>query len=274
MIHLPHPHIVAFVTALSVSSIPMSQSHASEMDPHIELNLGFNTRNPTENIRYTTWVPSLHVLAELNHQLLLTADWGLTLIDTDALTGTNADALNPFVALHFTSDFGRGRLRAGAGLSLPVADGEGPRGQEALATAAAMRGNWDPWLYEADTMSFVVPARLEFYPSQNITIAADFAAFMLIPFVRDSTQIGLQGAAEGIYHLRPLNLGVRIQGVRVEDDNPATSDTQASIEPFVGFRTGDVSLKAKFTINLSQPEGFAFDEDGIWGLHFSGAYYF
>lgn len=274
MFRLMRPRPILFAAALSANLAISSTTYASDLDPQFLFDLGFNTHSPTDDVRLSTWVPSIGVVADINSRLQFSGAWGMVFLDAD-LEGSNIDSLNPFFSLRLSEYFRNFRFSAGVGLTLPVADGDGFAGLEALGIAAAMRGNWDPWLYAPDTMSFVIPLRAEFNPVTNFTLAGDVAAFLLYPLTsgQEST-LGLQGAAEGTFHLRRVDLGLRFQAVRIQDYNPNSDDTQTSVEPYLKYNFRDVSLRAAVTVNLNEANTFSYSPQRLWAAHVGLSWYF
>lgn len=256
---------VAFAGALGFSATAQAEEKKNE----VYLELGFNTRSPS-GTSLTTWAPNLGFFTHINESIALSADWGLTALDIeDGVDAPGVKPLNPFVALHLTPTIGDLDLRAGLGIALPVAEANDAANLAPYASARALRGSWDPWLYEPDTVSFVLPLRAEFNGLDMLMLAAEGAVYLQLDTAGGQERLGFQGAIEAALRLGRAQVGLRLQGVRPEDEV-----VRGSVEPFVSLGLGPVALRGRLTMNLSEPDGFAFDPDGIWGAHFGVAYEF
>ena len=267
--------LYVMVAALAVINLAPPVARAQELEPHIQLDLGFNTRRP-DGVSLTTWAPNLSFYTQFDYQLALSAAWGLTAvnIDEDSIQslGNGVESLNPFVALHVTPEFDRVSMRVGFGLAIPLAEGDSNANFIALRSAAATRGSWDPWLYEQDTLSFAIPLRLEWRASPLLRLAVDGATFLFVPVggaPNRSEQLGFQGALEGLVYLGDFRVGARLQAVRPQDD-----DALGSFEPFAQFMLGDLGLHGKLTFNFNDRDSLAFDDQGIWAFHLGATFYF
>ncbi len=238
---------------------------ASELDPHIELDLGLFAGPDGE----VAVAPNLGAYTRLSSDLALSGRFGFATLDQSG-SDFVVRPLNPFLALHLTPEMERVRMRVGVGAALPLAGVEDDQSRAAYRTARGIRGSWDPWLYRWDTFSLAVPLRIEFDVAPALQLAADGAVFLHIGTRPGAgEQLGVQGAVEARARLGAIDLGVRAQIVRPEEDR-----TQAALEPFAALHLGPVDIGARLTMNLAPPDGFAFDRDGIWGAHLSLGYRF
>jgi hypothetical protein len=81
-------------------------------------------------------------------------------------------------------------------------------------------------------------------------------------------EVPIQIAVEGGARLgRMFVLGGRFQTVFWATDQDLT---QLALVPFVRLEGESGFGYLRMTINLDEPYGFAFDDDGIWGLHAGG----
>lgn len=255
-------------TLLAALALAPAAVHASELDPHVELEVGFNTRSP-EGATLTTWAPNIRAFAKVDDDLALSLAWGMAILDIEDAEGSGLSPLNPFIAVHLTPEMGRLRMRFGFGAALPLAEARDDATLEAYRTTRAIRGSWDSWLYTPDTFSLAVPVRLELEVAEPLLLAADGAAFLSVGTRAGSGEmVGLQGAVEARARLGELHLGLRGLVVRTDDA------TQPSLEPFAQLALGPVDLSARLTMNLAAPDGFAFDPDGIWGARVAVGYRF
>jgi hypothetical protein len=166
----------------------------------------------------------------------------------------------------------------------------------AYATVGAARGAWDLWLWLPETMSLVVPFRLEKRLATSIELGVDAGLAILIPIADNEggTDLFLQAAGDLAFLLSPrVRLGFRLQfGWVVTDDEDHRrpdytdllfsqidgrrhDDFQLSFEPYVRGYVGQSGfLQARLVINLDEPAGFGFDDDGVWGLFLGGGFTF
>jgi hypothetical protein len=243
-------------------------------------------------------------------QLMISADWGFAYAsfdDHDDHDESDFRTGNPFIGAHYVKHGRDLRFRIGGGLTLPLAnipDVERPRHlNDALvayatyATALAARGAWDIWLWLPETMSLVVPFRLEKGLSQSVELGVDAALAILIPIADNDgeTEVFLQAAGDFAFLLSAnVRLGLRLQFAWLatddddrfespdytdllfnDDDSDGDDDFQLSFEPYVrGYLGQGGFLQARLVINLDEPAGFAFDDDGVWGLFLGGGILF
>ncbi len=254
-------------TALGLIVGLASPAFADDWETTLGADLSYNTRS-NERLDFRTAAPRLHAYVPLNDTFAVAGEWGLTIADYSNGPDTSFNSLNPFLAAYLTPDAGPLRLRIGLGVALPVA-GRGETGTEREArevsyrTAMDMNGAFNPWLYQVDTLSLVVPGRLEFNISENFYAAVDAAVFThLRTESGDDNEIGVQVAAEGRVPLGFINLGARLQGVRYKADV-----FQTSLEPFVGLNLGALGLRTKLTINLNDERVGIPSSTDLWGLH-------
>ncbi|MEO1232917.1 MAG: hypothetical protein AAFZ18_28890 [Myxococcota bacterium] len=261
----------ALTLTLSVAAaIAAGEARAEDRPSEVYVDVGFNTRNPG-GANLTTWTPNLGLFAAVDDNIAISADWGLTTFSVDEvdLENPGVKPLNPFVAAHLTPQIGDFSLRLGLGLAIPVAEGSDEASLRLYESARAIRGSWDPWLYATETISVAIPARVAWQPLNLVRLAAEGAAFLMIATDGSGERLGFQGALEAALVFDGFEVGARIQGVRPQDEV-----TRAAFEPFAAVGVGPVWLRGRLTMNLAEPDGFAFDEDGIWGAHLGLAYTF
>lgn len=269
MKHATVLQVLAPAALFAISFVNERSANASELSPHVSIDLGFNTRSDG-GLNLTTWAPNLSAYAVVDPDLALSLDWGLTAVNGREAIGTGVEPLNPFLAAYATPAHGPLRLRLGLGVALPIAEARTENELNAYRSARALRGGWDPWLYRPDTFSLVVPVRAELAVGPPLLLAAEGAVFVLFGTAAGSgEQLGFQGALEATGRLGILDLGARLQAVSETPD-----EAQVSVEPFARVHLGPVGLLARLTLNLDEPDGFAFDRGGIWGAHVGLAFYY
>lgn len=210
--------------------------------------------------------------------------WGLVFADAEyELAGvTEEDTAfavgNPSASALFLSRMDDAVLRLGAGLALPVADvGDATTVDDrtkaiAYDLAAAMRGQWDRWLWEPDRLTVVVPQFRLDSRSRDLSWAIDASMGLMVDTGDDDreVEVPVQVALEGGGRLgRSFVVGGRLQAVWVptQDEGDAA---QLSVEPFVRVELENAFFLGRLTINLDEPLGFAFDEGKVWGVHLGG----
>lgn len=234
------------------------------------------------------FVPTVGGWYLITDEIAASLEWGFPFVSITP-DGESGDSRfnvgNPFLAGWYVVPDLDVHLRFGLGLALPVAnipDLDGLADPEPFLAGAAytaalfMNGLYDPWLWAPETFSIVVPGRVE-KRFDEILVAGDAALGILIPTEGDDrdTELVFQFAGEFGYTIGLATVGARLQGVWVmtsaqdvstdEDD-----DFQLSFEPFARFDLGPAFAYARFTMNVDEPGGFSFDDNGIWGLHVGG----
>lgn len=242
---------------------------ASGLHPHVELELGFNTRSPS-GLALTTWSPNIYAATQIDSGLALSAAWGIAALDIESADGSGVQPLNPFIGIHATPSFGKLRFEIGFGATIPLAVAEQPAEQAAFRTARAIRGSWDPWLYRPDTFSLAVPLRVELDAAEALLLAAEGAAFLHVGTRPGSTELwGYQVGGEARLRFDSVHVGARIFAVMAEPEV-----VQSALEPFVNVELGPLDVFVRMTLNLDRPDGFAFDREGIWGARAGLGYRF
>jgi len=177
-------------------------------------------------------------------------------------------------------------LKIGLGMTIPVATISGESRLTDWNTyqgAMAMRGMWRWWLWVPDSISLVIPV------TWDSTIANRFlwggeaalAATVILPKPARST-VFLRGEPRTADLLIPLELyagyraGNFVAGGRLQAVFVATGETelQLSFSPYGKLELGQGFLEARFTANIDNPLGFAFDKGRFWGIHLGGGYGF
>lgn len=182
---------------------------------------------------------------------------------------------NPFLGGSYVlRGRGGGTFRIGGGVALPLADPEHTGDQVAWGMAVAMRGAWDSWLWWPDRLTVVLPS-LRYDADRGELVYAFEGAVGMMFYTGDEddveTEVPLQLAAEIGARLSPrFVLGGRLQAWVLPTGEEDQDNAQLAVEPFVRFEGADAFFLTKLTINIDNPLGFAFDDDGVWGLHVGG----
>jgi hypothetical protein len=279
--------IIAGLLSAAFTGTARAEDQAAASGAGVDVGF-FTDSDDSTNSSITVLTPKLNVGVDLG-ALVLTLDWGFASFSgsTDSVLGDvdigTFKIGNPTIGAHYKMDLELLNLRVGALLAIPVAHIPDvdplstPEEAEEVVSAAlayrfasAMDGAYNPWLWLPGTMTVAVPARAEIdLPLVRVAGEAAVAAFVhLDDRYDDDLELGLQLAGEA-----GLNLGLVTPGARLtafwaitgEDDN-----AQLAFEPFVHVDFGPVYARARLTLNLDEPNGFAFDDDGIWALHLGG----
>ena len=294
----------------SAAQVGELEAHA-EGRPLLALELGIFGDGDylgNEDVSVFHLSPFVRFFYPLRDNVLLSADWGFAFASFDDGDSDESDFRtgNIFLGAHYVRHEGDLRFRVGGGLTLPIANIPDADNDQELedafvalatyATAVAARGAWDLWLWLPETMSLVVPFRLEKRLAPAIELGVDAALAMLIPIADNEggTDLLIQVAGDLAFLLsQDVRLGFRLQFAWVatddesddapnftsmiftDDDDPGENDElQLSFEPYVRGYLGSGFLQARLVINLDEPAGFGFDDDGVWGLFLGGGVLF
>jgi hypothetical protein len=149
----------------------------------------------------------------------------------------------------------------------------------ALQSTSSARGLWDLWLWAPETLSLVAPIRAEI-GLVVFDLAGELTPALLIPTgdeVDDQdNEFILQMAVDASMSAALVRFGARLQAVwsPTTDDQSFIPDdddeVQVSIVPYATVSLGPVFVSGSVTLNLTDPVGSSFDDDGIWMVSVSG----
>ncbi|MGB5311508.1 MAG: hypothetical protein WBN38_05510, partial [Polyangiales bacterium] len=113
--------------------------------------------------------PLFEMRFQLAYNFLMQVQWGFSYANVDLENADTRNAFrvgNPFVAFHYQGKKGQFSYRVGVGATIPAAtlsDDVNDRviQSEAYRLAAAIRGNTSFWLWDAHTVSVIVPVAFE-----------------------------------------------------------------------------------------------------------------
>lgn len=188
---------------------------------------------------------------------------------------------NPSVGAYYLTQSKVSMFRLGGFVAVPLASIPNDSLQDAnLAAdgytyAAAMRGNWNYWLWAPGTMSVGASSQAEWSVLPILSLAADGAIAALFDTGdgRDESDILGQLALEGAFKLgEVVRLGARLAGVwlpTADGDN-----FQSFLEPFARLQFLVAYAFAAFTMNLDEPAGFSFDSGKVWAIRAGGGFRF
>ena len=240
-----------------------------------------------ETVDTFVFVPRIFGWYMIADQIAGSLEWGFPFISFSPEMGdgeSRFNVANPFLAGWYVLDSPDYHARFGLGLALPAANipegdllGDPDVFLAALgySYAAFMDGLYDLWLWVPETFSIVVPGRFE-KRFDSFLVGGDAALGVLIPTEGDDrdTEVAFQFAGEFGYVAGMATVGARLQGVwlMTAEDAPDGDDDdfQLSFEPFARFDFGPAFASVRVTMNLDEPGGFAFDDDGVYGVHIGG----
>ena len=200
----------------------------------------------------------------------VSARWPIAFGSVDT-GGTNQETLrvgNPFVGLFHTTPSRRLDLYVGGGLTLPIASvpDDTDRGITALATldrAAAMEGAASLWLWRPSSMAVLLKSGVDW--ADDIIWGTEVTLGPLIDI--DIGTLDMLLVASGYVGFEIDD--VFQSGLRASLSFFSGDRTQFALTPFVELTT-DLYLHLRLVMNLNSPAGFAFNENGVWGLHIGG----
>lgn len=176
---------------------------------------------------------------------------------------------NPELAITHHTQKGLTHFSFGGSVALPLASLPDDAQDVAITAsayrhAAAMRGNWNQWLWTPDRASaavhFASHAVLD-----ELLFGGEAGAAALIPTVDEGDMaVAGQLAGEVGYATDKVRVVLRVQGVATV--TPGLEDPfQVSLDPYVAWNVSDAALlSARWTINCDNPAGV--EGDGIWAL--------
>jgi hypothetical protein len=180
---------------------------------------------------------------------------------------------NPWVLAYFQANGDTLTFRLGGGLAIPAAqlDEDSFEGFVIYQFALAMYGVQSPWMYTPETFPIILPS-LRFELDLGI-LSIDGAAdlVLLVPFNSEDGQdfeVMLPLSAGAMVHVAFLGFGARIGAAILPTGTQFGTDDkiQLSLSPVITAMLGPIELEARLTMNLDDPFGFAFDDDGIFGF--------
>lgn len=171
---------------------------------------------------------------------------------------------NPLLAAHHLLDLGDGTLRIGLGVGLPLAGGEVDRDAIRLSNRAiGARVGWDAYLWLPESLSFVVPFRIETYTA--VLFAAELTVGGLASFAGGETFgagiFQIAGELGGSFGDVDVGLRVGASGLFVRDGGFLNT----LFEPFVRAHLGAAVLMLRGSLPLVDTGAEV--AGGAWGLH-------
>jgi hypothetical protein len=171
---------------------------------------------------------------------------------------------NVWLGLSYLPDCACGLSRLTLGIAAPTATNDSRMDSVALFLARAVRGDWDGFVWRDGTLPLVVGAGT-FMELGALRIAWDGDLIFGLPGGERSFEFSTQQAGDASLRLgRRARLGARIHGVF----HPTSEGDrfQSALSAYFRIRLAASSLGVRFIMSLDRPAGFAFADEGAWGL--------
>ncbi len=231
--------------------------------------------------------PLIEMRLQLAYNVLFQVVWGMSYANVDRSTDVDVPAENafrvgnPYAVFHYQGKKGQFSYRIGVGATIPAATvpeslDERFRGaaQSAYTLAAALRGNTMYWLWDAHSVSVIVPIALERNKPSGFLWGAylDTGAMIKIDDRNNRTSktdfimqmVGMMGYQATDW----LRVGSRFSLVLIPKFKAA--NTQLAVEPYLRFGKDNAFGAIRLNINIDNPYGFSFDDRQVWGLRIGG----
>mgnify|MGYP001819738837 CR=1 FL=1 len=226
--------------------------------------------------------PLLEMRVQLTYNFLFQAVWGMSYVNLDVPDGDPQNAFrsgNPYAVFHYQGKKNQFSYRVGVGVTIPVATqtddlNEQNVVQSAYTLAAAVRGNTSYWLWDAHTVSVIVPIAFERRKPSGFLWGAYLDTGALIKIDNKSnrtskTDFIMQMVAMMGYQATDwLRVGSRFSLVLIPKFRDA--NTQLAVEPYLRFGRDNAFGAIRLNINIDNPNGFSFDDRQVWGLRIGG----
>ena len=182
---------------------------------------------------------------------------------------------NPYVGVMLGWRAPTWRFRAGAGTTAPLTNAfeDGPEDYVAYALGQAMHGGWDAWLLEPEIQPLVLRADFELH-GDHFQFGGDVALGVAFPVRRAGLggdpevafQTGVFGAGLPIPELA---IGARMQvffATNWRVGFGGVDEAQLALIPFIRMQLEPMFVELRLLMNLDDPYGFAFDNNGVWAV--------
>ena len=156
-------------------------------------------------------------------------------------------------------------LRIGGRFTVPTLHPDGTDERLNVGAASAVRLSRDLWMWAPRTASLTLP--VSFRTKSRIHFAAELeiAALISLEDPDDDSEAVVQLLLEGGYRVLPQLLagaGLSMVALPTFDGD----QFQSAIGAFLRANFSGIHVGGEFWMNLDDPLGFAFDDDGFWGL--------
>ncbi len=215
------------------------------------------------------------VLPNLELEVMLPMSWAEIGATTSQGTLEVSDSSSGFAVanLHLGANYlhanERFRLKVGGALEIaPWNRDLGGEGRFALVAGAVARSAQDQGLWAPEVLSVVTPARIEF--GETLVLGGDGALGLHVPTDGRDVELSVQlNPSLGYYATDTVLVGARLPFIWMPTDS-GDSATQLAFEPYARFDFDPGFINTRFTLNLDDPLGFAFDEGKYWSIHVGG----
>ena len=225
--------------------------------------------------------PLFGLRLQFTQNVIMDLQWGLahaTLKPDNDDSDTAFRPGNLWAAVHYQGAKKSFSYRFGLGLTAPTATlpSDDPinrflTAQAAFVLAAAMRGNWNYWLWDPYALSIIVPLRVERRKPSGFMWGVEFDAGIMISVsdknAGDDPIVQMEGDM-GYQAIDWLRVGSRFALVILPKSEG--QKTQLSVEPFLRFGPEERFVAVRLLINIDNPNGFSFDKNEVWGLRIGG----
>jgi hypothetical protein len=223
--------------------------------------------------------PQLRFAGRVTDALELQGGWGFTTGSADVPGDGRAFVPgNPYIGAYFVhQNIGvpelrdtRLSIRAGGGMALPAAGTDTPEERALVRGATGVRGMWNRWKWLPDRTTVRGRVRLDGEVNRAFVWAVEGGMHVMFDTgdeARD-TLFDMQLGSELGGRVRNWVFGGRIQMVWAAEGNPRYRGdfVQFALSPFVRFDNYDAFFQASLLMNLDDPLGFGFEEEGLYGL--------
>ena len=216
------------------------------------------------------------------YSFLFQVTWGMSYANVDNDQGESDNTFrigNPYAAFHYQGKKNQFSYRVGVGVTIPAAtlpDDNAERivAQTAYTLAAALRGNTGFWLWDAHSVSVIIPIAFERRKPSGFLWGMYLDTGVMIKINdknnRDKKNdfimqtVGMMGYQATDW----LRVGSRVSLVLIPKFSGAK--TQLAVEPYVRFGNENAFGAIRLNVNLDNPWGFSFDKGQVWGLRVAG----
>lgn len=249
---------------------------------HILGELGLFAGNLEDGQKRVLVSPLFDLRLQLAYSVLFQITWGMSYANVDNDQGESDNTFrigNPYAAFHYQGKKNQFSYRVGVGVTIPAAtlpDDNAERivAQTAYTLAAALRGNTGFWLWDAHSVSVIIPIAFERRKPSGFLWGLYLDTGVMIKINdknnRDKKNdfimqtVGMMGYQATDW----LRVGSRVSLVLIPKFSGAK--TQLAVEPYVRFGNENAFGAIRLNVNLDNPWGFSFDKGQVWGLRVAG----
>ena len=257
-----------------------SKAHTERF--HILGELGLFAGNLEDGQKRVLVSPLIEMRLQLTYSVLFQVMWGMSYANVDNDQGESDNTFrigNPYAAFHYQGKKNQFSYRVGVGVTIPAAtlpDDNAERivAQTAYTLAAALRGNTGFWLWDAHSVSVIVPIAFERRKPSGFLWGMYLDTGVMIKINDKNNRnkkndfimqtVGMMGYQATDW----LRVGSRVSFVLIPKFSGAK--TQLAAEPFLRFGNENAFGAIRLNVNLDNPWGFSFDKGQVWGLRVAG----